>query len=329
MTLVPDGTIETSDHAIGVTAGEDLAVRDAVYIDPSDGEAYKCDADDLAKIAFVGFVVEAATNGNTVYIKPHGHMGGFTGLTAGEIVYVSTTAGGVTQTKPTNFKVIGKALTSTIIEITKAPTIRVREYTADATWTKPAGLIKVLVKVQAAGGGSGVANNSFSCSGAGGGYTEGWLYADELGATETVTVGVGGAGGVVGGTTTGQDGEDSSFGTHLVADGGGGSVSNGSSANGGGVTTAGHFSMDGGDGNNAYQNDDGSSAAGWNMPCPGLGYLSTWTAEVRETGDDRDYEGPHATGYGYGGAIVGQDSQPSDYRGVDGGDGIVIVEEHY
>lgn len=329
MTFVPGQDGVVTDFVIEVTAGEDLSTNDAVYIDTSDGEAYKCDADDLTKIGFAGFVVAAATNGNTVRVLPWGIKGGFTSLTIGAIYYLSGTAGAITATKPSNYKMVAKALTATTVRIITEPTVRQRVYTADATWTKPAGLVKVFVQVQAAGGGSGVASNAFSCSGAGGAYTEGWFTADELSATEAVTVGEGGVGGVVGGTTSGQTGEASSFGSHAVADGGGGSAQNGGSATGGTVSTSAGFDVPGGDGNAAYENDDGSATATFNLPCPGLGYLSIWKSEIKDGGNDRDYSGPDAKGYGYGGVIKGQNSQPTAINGDDGADGVVIITEYY
>jgi len=210
------------------------------------------------------------------------------------------------------------------------PAPKVVTFTSSGTWTKDAGLKYITVKLQAAGGGSGEADNGFTCSGAGGGYTEGIIPASDLGDTETVTVGVGGVGGVAGVTPNGQVGGLSSFGSLMIAAGGGGSARNGNSSTGGAVTTPGNIiSFVGGKGNNAFNNDNGSTEAAYVMPCSGLGRLSIWTAEVYESGDDRNYTGPSPTGYGFGGAIRGQDSQPTAINGIAGGDGVVIVTEHY
>lgn len=89
---------------ITVTAGEALAERDIVFIDPSDGEAYKADADAttplLGRIRGVvnesGGISSAATGS----VRIAGEVAGFTGLTAWQPVYAATTAGGYTQTKP-------------------------------------------------------------------------------------------------------------------------------------------------------------------------------------------------------------------------------------
>ncbi len=95
--------------------------------------------------------------------------------------------------------------------------------TATGTWTRPAGVNRVFVRVWGAGGGGGGANavRSFS-GGGGGGYAEGWC---EVSADVSVTVGAGGAGGSAGGS--GTVGANSVFGTCLTATGGEGGISGG------------------------------------------------------------------------------------------------------
>jgi hypothetical protein len=91
---------------ITVTAGETLSERDAVFILASNGQAYKLDADATATVkcsAIRGIVVQSggiasAASGS---IRVMGAVTGYAGLTTGSLVYASTTAGGLTQTKPT------------------------------------------------------------------------------------------------------------------------------------------------------------------------------------------------------------------------------------
>lgn len=326
-------TITPTDFVLALTAGESLAARDACYIDSADGKVYKCDADDLNKLHFGGFAQEAAVLNAAVNLVPDGFLGGFSGLTIGALYYVSGTAGAITTTRPTNAVLTGRAVSATQIKIFSGFTrINRIVYTTTGanTWTKRAGLAQIFVRVQAAGGGSGTAGNGFTGGGGGGAYTEGFLFADSLGSTETATVGAGGLAGVVGGTTTGGTGGTSSFGTHLVCTGGVGTARNSNGGGAGGtVSTAGSFSVNGGNGAMAIGNDDGSATAGWLMPCSGVGFLSVANTPNQEGGNDRDYGGPTAIGYGWGGGIRGQDSQPSDLAGQVGGQGIIIVDEYY
>jgi len=101
-----------------------------------------------------------------------------------------------------------------------AAVIDVQTFTTTNTWTKPGGTpLKVLVQIW--GGGGGGANRSTSGSGGGGGeYTEYMFDASQCGATETVTIGTGGA--------AQSDGVATSFGTLLVAAAGKGSGVGGS-----------------------------------------------------------------------------------------------------
>lgn len=124
--------ITPSDFIFQLTAGEALSARDAVYLNTSDGKVYKCDADDLTKIGFIGFAQEAASLNASVNVIYDGHMPGFSGLTINATYYLSATNGEITATKPTNFKIVGVAISASIIRISKEPTKRVRVYTANA-----------------------------------------------------------------------------------------------------------------------------------------------------------------------------------------------------
>ena len=111
------------------------------------------------------------------------------------------------------------------------------QFLASGTFTKAdyLGLRAVKVKCVSGGGGSGgcattaAGQGAASGGGAGGTYVESFLLADQLGDSETVTVGAGGAGGAAG-ANAGGDGGDTSFGTLVIASGGTGTGSGGATA---------------------------------------------------------------------------------------------------
>ena len=116
----------------------------------------------------------------------------------------------------------GTVLTSDGTDVTWAAASGGGDYqafTADGTWTKPAGIdADTMVWVELWGGGSsGRRNATDHPGGGGGGYVRAAFRAGDLGATVAVTIGLGGAAsagnGLAGGSTT--------FGTHLGASGGG------------------------------------------------------------------------------------------------------------
>lgn len=93
-----------------ITAGENLTAGDAVYLDNANlrgggaGKWYKIDTDATGpvKIGKVrGIALATITSGNTgsAQVGP-GVITGLTGLTAGQLVYASGTAGAMTQTEP-------------------------------------------------------------------------------------------------------------------------------------------------------------------------------------------------------------------------------------
>ena len=104
-----------------------------------------------------------------------------------------------------------------------------------ATWTKPTSTDPLeslkYVRVQIWGGGGGGKDGATGGGGGGGAYNEMIIQADDLGATETVTIGAGGAAASTGGTST--------FGSHLSAYGGEGGVGGGNGGGGGGTLSAG------------------------------------------------------------------------------------------
>ena len=122
-------------------------------------------------------------------------------------------------------------------------------FTSSGTYTKPAGLAALRVRVIGGGGGGGGNSppGNTPRPGAGGGLGEKSIQAGSVGATETVTIGGGGGGG--GGRDGGSSGGTSSFGSHVSSSGGGGGGSGPGTSTGsygtGGVGSGGTFNMGG------------------------------------------------------------------------------------
>jgi hypothetical protein len=193
---------------------------------------------------------------------------------------------------------------------------------ADYPW-----LARVRVRVQGGGGGSAGANAATGeviarPGGAGGAYSEALINASSLGAVESVVVGAGGAGGA--GNSSGGAGGTSSFGGYVTAPGGDGGTSNMTS--GTAITTAqgvsaplagsGDIAMGGGAGGVAVR----------------LGATNGFSGQGGESflghgGFSRSTAGDGTAPRGYGGGAGGALSiNGSAQNGVDGGDGVVILD---
>lgn len=104
-----------------------------------------------------------------------------------------------------------------------------QKFETTGTYTPSAGMKFVVVEVVGAGGGSGVVSatsatqTSTAGGGAAGSYAKGILTAAQIGASQAITVGVGGVGGNIS-SGNGATGGASSVGYLIVAPGGGGST---------------------------------------------------------------------------------------------------------
>lgn len=100
---VPGSTAGATIDVTG-TAGENLATRDAVYQSPTDAKWYKIDIDATATVKCGtnrGFATAAISANASGTIRTAGPLTGFSSLTAGDDVWATTTAGAITQAKPT------------------------------------------------------------------------------------------------------------------------------------------------------------------------------------------------------------------------------------
>ena len=123
LTNISGANVSTVDESRTVVktviAGEDLAKGDAVYISGGTGdnpEVSKADADDSAKMPVFGVTTEAVTATNTTDLVIYGLLESYdtTGFATGESLFVSTTAGELTTTKPTGegslLQTVGKVI---------------------------------------------------------------------------------------------------------------------------------------------------------------------------------------------------------------------------
>jgi hypothetical protein len=179
-------------------------------------------------------------------------------------------------------------------------TVDVQTFSANGTWTKPAGvkLVKVICIGGGGGGGGGkggaAATNRYGGSGGGGGaYNEAIFEASDLASTIAITVGTGGNAGSGGANnvgTGGSAGTSSAFGNLVQAGGGGGGAGGGT-----GVASGGGGGGSGGDGTAGAQ--AASSSGG----------LPTISANV------------NGTSGGGAGSASGAAGSPAEHGGGSGG----------
>ena len=108
-------------------------------------------------------------------------------------------------------------------------------FTSSGSWTCPAGITKIFVRVVGGGGGGGAAQYSGSIGGGGGAGGTITSYITTASGTYTITIGTAG----VGATSTGVNGtagSSSSFGSAVSATGGGGGTSSATGSAGAGGT---------------------------------------------------------------------------------------------
>jgi len=125
------------------------------------------------------------------------------------------------------------ATTAFVIANAGSVTLDVQTFTASGTWTKPAGAT-FCYRELVGGGGSGAKQGSGNGGGggAGGAFESGWMDASDLGATEGVVVGAGGA--AQASVAVGNDGADTTF-AGFIGYGGEGGRFGSSDADGGWV----------------------------------------------------------------------------------------------
>jgi len=209
---------------------------------------------------------------------------------SGETDFATTTISDLTATNLTVSGTLTGVASTTDIQI----------FTIDGTWTKLTGAEQVCVQAWGGGGGGGDAtaggSNSAGGGGGGGAYKEYCFDADDLGATEAVVAGTGGAAGVVG--------ESSSF-DNVTAYGGGAGIDAADGEASGGGGGGGSTQV----GNNSETGATGAGGAG--------GGLVGSAAETANGG----FGGAGGGGGGTAGGTVGAASLYGGAGGGGGGEG--------
>lgn len=132
ITLSPNSIINSSPNdlnvsgeTISLTAGENVVFGDICYI-KSDGKMWKADANASGKFPaqFMAASIIAADATGIFFVKGIARNDAWT-LTLGGALYLSTTAGGITQTAPSStndcIQVLGFALSATNILFNPSP----------------------------------------------------------------------------------------------------------------------------------------------------------------------------------------------------------------
>jgi hypothetical protein len=102
------GGVGGGSSTVNATAGETLAIGDAVYVSVgatdggrTAGRVYKLDATNNNRVEFIGFAADAATVGNSLRVQVAGELGGFSSLSTGQQMFASVTVpGGLQSTVP-------------------------------------------------------------------------------------------------------------------------------------------------------------------------------------------------------------------------------------
>ena len=210
--------------------------------------------------------------------------------------------------------------------------LSVQTFTANGTWTRPAGVTAVKVTVIGGGGGSGgsgtTAAGEAAAAGGGGGGGAAIEFITAPGATETITIGAGGLAGAV--DANAGAGGTSSFGAFCSATGGAGSTKGndsstffGGDGGVGGTGSGGDLNLDGGKGGVGQRLPTHDSSRG------GDGGTNLFGEAVTTFGAGSGVQRAGTVGSNYGGGASGSclGESTTEVVGSAGGPGFILVEE--
>lgn len=370
-TNVNGGAVSIDAVVPKAVAGETVAAGDLVYFDDTDNEWKLTDADTASTVYNVelGIAQGAGTDGAAISggVLTFGLDANQSGLTKGDVLYVSNTAGAIATSAGTNSRIIGRAYDADEIYFVPSAEdygIRVLDvtYTGDntfsgvntfsgtttfsglATFTGGVSSTKPVVNIYTASSTWTKPSNLqyievYLC-GAGGGAGNG----DEDG-----TGGGGGAGGFSYELLdSGELSATSSVAVTIGAGGSGGAANGANNGTSGGTTSFSTFlSATGGSGGNGSQSatgDAGAAGTGSNGDLnlsgqPGQIGSGATTNYISGAGGDSEFgyggvpvetdsPGNNGTGYCSGGS-GGVDDDSTGQVGGDGTNGLVIVKEYY
>lgn len=321
--LIP--TSLRSEYKNTETLSADRALLDAdtpIQVFDPDGGDYDVILPDADAVENHPFMIRNGGSSGTISVKSNDEVTTHAVLTAGQRVLMLPDGNGT-------YMPFGR----TIALSSASP----RVYTANDTWNKPANLAYVIVELVGGGGGGGGVSSAAgqsSCAMAGGGgeYAKKRIDADDLGSSETVTVGASGAGGAAG-ANNGSSGGNTSFGSHVSANGGGGGNSGVPS-----MLTPTHGSSVGGTGGTGGTGGDlhiagspGIGGARWSTTnviasVGGGSHLSGFARS--NTNALADEDGVAGVKYGGGGSGARSSDTTTNYAGGAGAAGVVIVWEY-
>lgn len=266
--LVSGGNVSVSALIEVGTAGETVSAGNPVYLKAADGRWWKATGStaNTVNIIQLGIAQGAGTAGNNITggVLRRGTDTHQSGGSAGTIGYISNTSTIATSAGTTE-RAVGNFITATTFNfnpdfyyiptadqkgafvgtggtpsatnpfVTNNGTSLVTTFLVSGTWTKSSQSVgtQALIECWGAGGSGGSRASVAASGGGGGGYSSRLILLSSLGATETVTIGAGGVG--VTGSSNGNAGGNTTFGSWLTAYGGGaGSFDSAQDASGGG-----------------------------------------------------------------------------------------------